>query len=140
MDYFGRTVSGAFIGAIITALSLLGLGLADDYFNNHNTRTFLPIMGAVVGFLFGGVAGGLTVLIHPNPKKSIYFAVVTSIIFILIILAIKSQYLSTLLNEGSIWTVFYEVVYLIGFGVSFVLSVWIAAKIASSPRKDNTLK
>ena len=131
-----RIIIGAIIGAIIIALHLLALGLADDYFTNRNIRTFLPIMGAIFGCLIGGITGALTGLIRPNSKKALLFALLISTILISIILFLKSQYLFALLNEGSSIAVIFELVYLLGFQAAFVLSVWLVAIIFKSPKND----
>ena len=93
-------------------------------------------MGAVLCFLFGRVTGGLTGLIRPNSKKTVFFALLISAIYVLIILILKSQYLSALFNDGSYRTISSEIVYLVGFGVAFVFSVWLVAKIVPSPKKS----
>jgi len=136
METFGRMLLGGFVGAIIIASGMLGLGLLSDYYDRNNIRTFVPTTGAVLGFLVGGITGGLTGLIRPNSKKAVFFALLISAIYVSIILILKSRYLFALFNEGSYVAVGSEIVYLVGFGAALVFSVWLVAKIVSYPKKS----
>ena len=132
IEAVGKVIVAAIVGALIMALALLGLGLMDDYYTNHNIRTFAPAMGAILGFLLGGVTGGFVGIIHPNPRNAFYTAIIISTIFVLILLTLKFQYFSILESEGSYSMVYSDIIFLIGSGIAFILSIWIPAKIVSS--------
>ena len=129
LEAIGKVVFAAIIGAFIMGLALLGLGLMDDYYANHNIRTFAPAMGAILGFLIGGITGGFVGIIRPNPRNAFYTAIIISAIFVSVLLTLKFQYLSILYSEKSYLAFYSEITYLIGSAWAFVFSVWIPAKM-----------
>jgi hypothetical protein len=128
----GKVMFAAIVGAFIMALTLLGCGLMNDYFANNNTRTFAPVMGAILGFLAGGIIGGFIGIIRPNPKKALYTAIIISVILLIIGLFIDFQSFSGFVAHGSYSMIYAEIIFLIGLGTAFVLCIWIPAKVVSS--------